>query len=70
MTPFDLCRRSKRVLADVSEILFFETDGKDLWTYKRRGLRGPSKLYELEEILPIAVASPQVDHRHQADLFH
>ena len=55
MTPLTLYKDRSEYFVDVSEILFFETDGEKIYGHtKEEAYEVRQKLYELEEILPIA----------------
>ena len=55
MTPLTFYKDRSEYFVDVSEILFFETDGEKIYGHTREeAYEGRQKLYELEEILPIA----------------
>ena len=55
MTPLTFYKDRSEYFVDVSEILFFETDGKKIYGHtKEEAYEVRQKLYELEEILPIA----------------
>ena len=55
MTPLTFYKDRSEYFVDVSEILFFETDGEKIYGYTREeAYEVRQKLYELEEILPIA----------------
>ena len=55
MTPLTFYKDRSECFVDVSEILFFETDGEKIYGHTREeAYEVRQKLYELEEILPIA----------------
>ena len=55
MTPLTFYKDRSEYFVDVSEILFFETDGEKIyWHTREEAYEVRQKLYELEEILPIA----------------
>ena len=55
MTPLTFYKDRSEYFVDVSEILFFETDGEKIYGRTREeASEVRQKLYELEEILPIA----------------
>ena len=55
MTPLTFYKDRSEYFVDVSEILFFETDGEKIYGHAREeAYEVRQKLYELEEILPIA----------------
>lgn len=55
MTPLIFYKDRSEYFVDVSEILFFETDGEKIYGHTREeAYEVRQKLYELEEILPIA----------------
>lgn len=55
MTPLTFYKDRSEYFVDVSEILFFETDGEKIYGHTREeAYEVRRKLYELEEILPIA----------------
>ena len=55
MTPLTFYKDRSEYFVDVSEILFFETDGQKIYGHtKEEAYEVRQKLYELEEILPIA----------------
>lgn len=55
MTPLTFYKDRSKYFVDVSEILFFETDGEKIYGHTREeAYEVRQKLYELEEILPIA----------------
>lgn len=55
MTPLTFYKDRSEYFVDVSEILFFETDGEKVYGHTREeAYEVRQKLYELEEILPIA----------------
>lgn len=55
MTPLTFYKDCSEYFVDVSEILFFETDGEKIYGHTREeAYEVRQKLYELEEILPIA----------------
>ena len=55
MTPLTFYKDRSEYFVDVSEILFFETDGEKIYGLTREeAYEVRQKLYELEEILPIA----------------
>ena len=55
MTPLTFYKDRGEYFVDVSEILFFETDGEKIYGHTREeAYEVRQKLYELEEILPIA----------------
>ena len=55
MTPLTFYKDRSEYFVDVSEILFFETDGEKIYVHTREeAYEVRQKLYELEEILPIA----------------
>lgn len=55
MTPLTFYKDRSEYFVDVSEILFFETDGEKIYGHTREeAYEVRQKLYELEEILPIA----------------
>ena len=55
MTPLTFYKDRSEYCVDVSEILFFETDGEKIYGHtKEEAYEVRQKLYELEEILPIA----------------
>ena len=55
MTPLTFYKDRSEYFVDVSEILFFETDGEKIYAHtKEEAYEVRQKLYELEEILPIA----------------
>ena len=55
MTPLTFYKNRSEYFVDVSEILFFETDGEKIYGHTREeAYEVRQKLYELEEILPIA----------------
>lgn len=55
MTPLTFYKERSEYFVDVSEILFFETDGEKIYGHTREeAYEVRQKLYELEEILPIA----------------
>lgn len=55
MTPLTFYKDRSEYFVDVSKILFFETDGEKLYGHTREeAYEVRQKLYELEEILPIA----------------
>ena len=55
MTPLTIYKDRSEYFVDVSEILFFETDGEKIYGHTREeAYEVRQKLYELEEILPIA----------------
>ena len=55
MTPLTFYKDRSEYFVDVSEILFFETDGEKTYGHTREeAYEVRQKLYELEEILPIA----------------
>ena len=55
MTPLTFYKDRSEYFVDVSEILFFETDGEKIYGHtKEEAYEVRQKLYELEEILPIA----------------
>lgn len=54
MTPLTFYKDRSEYFVDVSEILFFETDGEKIYGHTREdAYEVRQKLYELEEILPI-----------------
>ena len=54
-TPLTFYKDRSEYFVDVSEILFFETDGEKIYGHTREeAYEVRQKLYELEEILPIA----------------
>ena len=54
MTPLTFYKDRSEYFVDVSEILFFETDGEKIYGHtKEEAYEVRQKLYELEEILPI-----------------
>lgn len=58
MTPLTFYKDRSEYFVDVSEILFFETDGEKIYGHTREeAYEVRQKLYELEEILPIAFCS-------------
>ena len=55
MTPLTFYKDRSEYFVDVSEILFFETDGEKIYGHTREeAYEVRQKLYELEEILPVA----------------
>lgn len=55
MTPLIFYKDRSEYFVDVSEILFFETDGEKIYGHTREeAYEVRQKLYELEEILPVA----------------
>ena len=55
MTPLTFYKDRSEYFVDVSEILFFETDGEKIYGHTREeAYEVRQKIYELEEILPIA----------------
>ena len=73
MTPLTFYKDRSEYFVDVSEILFFETDGEKIYGRTREeAYEVRQKLYELEEILPIAFCriSKSTIVNNQADLFH
>ena len=55
MTPLIFYKDRSEYFVDVSEILFFETEGEKIYGHTREeAYEVRQKLYELEEILPIA----------------
>ena len=55
MTPLTFYKDRSEYFVDVSEILFFETDGEKIYGHtKEEAYEVRQKHYELEEILPIA----------------
>ena len=55
MTPLTFYKDRSEYFVDVSEILFFETDGEKIYGHtKEEAYEVRQKLYELEEFLPIA----------------
>ena len=55
MTPLTSYKDRSEYFVDVSKILFFETDGEKIYGHTREeAYEVRQKLYELEEILPIA----------------
>ena len=55
MTPLTFYKDRSEYFVDVLEILFFETDGEKIYGHTREeAYEVRQKLYELEEILPIA----------------
>ena len=55
MTPLTFYKDRSEYFVDVSEILFFETDGEKIYGHTREeAYEVRQKLYELEELLPIA----------------
>jgi len=55
MTPLTFYKDRSEYFVNVSEILFFETDGEKIYGHTREeAYEVRQKLYELEEILPIA----------------
>ena len=55
MTPLTFYKDRSEYFVDVSEILFFETDGEKIYGHTREeAYEVRQKLYELEEILPSA----------------
>ena len=55
MTPLTFYKDRSEYFVDVSEILFFDTDGEKIYGHTREeAYEVRQKLYELEEILPIA----------------
>ena len=55
MTPLTFYKDRSEYFVDVSKILFFETDGEKIYAHTREeAYEVRQKLYELEEILPIA----------------
>ncbi|WP_270309152.1 LytTR family DNA-binding domain-containing protein [Streptococcus koreensis] len=55
MTPLTFYKERSEYFVDVSEILFFETDGEKIYGHTREeAYEVRQKLYELEEILPIS----------------
>ena len=55
MTPLTFYKDRSEYFVDVSKILFFETDGEKIYGHtKEEAYEVRQKLYELEEILPIA----------------
>ena len=55
MTPLTFYKDRSEYFVDVSEVLFFETDGEKIYGHTREeAYEVRQKLYELEEILPIA----------------
>ena len=55
MTPLTFYKDRSEYFVDVSEILFFETDGEKIYGHTREeAYEVRQKVYELEEILPIA----------------
>ena len=55
MTPLTFYKDRSEYFVDVSKILFFETDGEKIYGHTREeAYEVRQKLYELEEILPIA----------------
>ena len=55
MAPLTFYKDRSEYFVDVSEILFFETDGEKIYGHTREeAYEVRQKLYELEEILPIA----------------
>ena len=55
MTPLTFYKDRSEYFVDVSEILFFETGGEKIYGHtKEEAYEVRQKLYELEEILPIA----------------
>lgn len=55
MTPLTFYKDRSEYFVDVSDILFFETDGEKIYGHTREeAYEVRQKLYELEEILPIA----------------
>ena len=55
MTPLTFYKDRSEYSVDVSKILFFETDGEKIYGHTREeAYEVRQKLYELEEILPIA----------------
>ena len=55
MMPLTFYKDRSEYFVDVSEILFFETDGEKIYGHtKEEAYEVRQKLYELEEILPIA----------------
>ena len=55
MTPLTFYKDRSEYFVDVSEILFFETDGEKIYGHTREeAYEVRQKLYELEDILPIA----------------
>ena len=55
MMPLTFYKDRSEYFVDVSEILFFETDGEKIYGHTREeAYEVRQKLYELEEILPIA----------------
>ena len=55
MTPLTFYKDRSEYFVDVAKILFFETDGEKIYGHTREeAYEVRQKLYELEEILPIA----------------
>lgn len=55
MMPLTFYKDRSEYFVDVSEILFFETDGEKIYGHTREeAYEVRQKLYELEELLPIA----------------
>ena len=55
MTPLTFYKDRSEYFVDVSEIFFFETDGEKIYGHTREeAYEVRQRLYELEEILPIA----------------
>ena len=55
MTPLTFYKDRSEYFVDVSKILFFETDGEKIYGHtSEEAYEVRQKLYELEEILPIA----------------
>ena len=55
MTPLTFYKDRSEYFVDVSEVLFFETDGEKIYGHTREeAYEVRQKLYELEEILPVA----------------
>ena len=55
MTPLTFYKDRSEYFVDVSKILFFETDGEKIYGHTREeAYEVRQKLYELEEILPVA----------------
>ena len=55
MTPLTFYKDRSEYFVDVSKILFFETDGEKIYAHTREeAYEVRQKLYELEEILPVA----------------
>ena len=55
MTPLTFYKDRSEYFVDLSKILFFETDGEKIYGHTREeAYEVRQKLYELEEILPVA----------------